>query len=71
MKVVLDACVWGGAAAALRDVGHEVDIVAGESAGLSDEQILVQAFAAGQIVITLDKDFGELPLFAECRITAS
>jgi predicted nuclease of predicted toxin-antitoxin system len=60
VKVILDACVWGGAATVLRDAGHDVDIVAGESAQLSDEQILGRAFGAGQVVITLDKDFGEL-----------
>jgi predicted nuclease of predicted toxin-antitoxin system len=60
VKVILDACVWGGAAAALRDAGHDVDVIAGASAQLSDEQILILASDANQIVITLDKDFGEL-----------
>ena len=33
MKILLDACVWGGAATVLRSAGHDVDWVGDWSAG--------------------------------------
>ena len=60
MKVLLDACVWGGATSALSSAGHDVDWVGGWSADPGDEGILAMASARGQVLVTLDKDFGEL-----------
>ncbi len=60
MKVLLDACVWGGAASVLRSAGHEVDRVGDWSADPGDESILAIASARAQVLVTLDKDFGEL-----------
>lgn len=60
MKVLLDTCVWGGAASSLRAEGHEVQWVGDWSTDPGDEHILATAAAGGQVLVTLDKDFGEL-----------
>lgn len=60
MKVLLDACVWGGAKAVLSDAGHEVEAVADWSNDPGDDEILAHAARDGRILVTLDKDFGEL-----------
>lgn len=58
---MLDACVWSGASDVLIAAGHDVD-----SAGSrweddpGDLEILRAAFAEERVLVTLDKDFGEL-----------
>jgi predicted nuclease of predicted toxin-antitoxin system len=60
MKRLLDTCVWGGALAKLQAAGHDV-IWAGQwEEDPGDEAILACALAEGRILVTLDKDFGEL-----------
>lgn len=44
----------------LRDAGHLVYYVAEQSAGASDELVLEQARRTDSILVTTDKDFGEL-----------
>jgi predicted nuclease of predicted toxin-antitoxin system len=62
MKLLLDTCVWGGAKAELKGAGHDV-IWAGEwPEDPGDEEILARAHADDRILITLDKDFGELAI---------
>lgn len=60
MRVLLDSCVWGGAREALAAAGHEVEWVGDWAADPGDEEILAHAAAVGTVVITLDRDFGEL-----------
>lgn len=60
MKVLIDSCVAGSVSAALAEVGHEVECVADWPADPGDAAVLSHARAAGQVVLTLDKDFGEL-----------
>ncbi len=60
MKVLIDSCMAGSVAAALAGVGHEVECVADWPADPGDASVLSCARTAGQVVITLDKDFGEL-----------
>ncbi len=60
MKVLLDTCVWGGARAALKAAGHDV-VWAGEwPSDPGDDEILASAHGDGRVLVTLDKDFGEL-----------
>lgn len=62
MKLLLDACVSGRAVLQLRSAGHDV-IWAGEwPADPGDEEILGRAHLEGRILVTLDKDFGELAI---------
>lgn len=60
MKLLLDACVWPGAAAELESCGHEVLRVCDFPDNPSEEEILALALREDRIVVTLDKDFGEL-----------
>ena len=60
MKLLLDTCVWGSASERLRSQGHDV-VWAGEwPEDPGDEEILERAYTEGRILVTLDKDFGEL-----------
>jgi predicted nuclease of predicted toxin-antitoxin system len=60
MKLLLDACVWPGAVAELTATGHDV-VWAGEwQSNPGDDEILARALSEARIVVTLDKDFGEL-----------
>ncbi|MEX2142303.1 MAG: DUF5615 family PIN-like protein [Pirellulales bacterium] len=60
MKLLLDSCVWGGAVQTLRDAGHEVDWCGNWPKDPGDNEILTIAHREGCILVTLDKDFGEL-----------
>lgn len=60
MKVLLDTCVWGGAGEVLRTEGHEVQWAGEWEQDPGDEEILAYAYRAGCVLVTLDKDFGEL-----------
>ena len=60
MRVLLDTCVWGGAMGDIQSAGHDV-LWAGEwDEDPGDEEILARAHDEGRVLITLDKDFGEL-----------
>jgi predicted nuclease of predicted toxin-antitoxin system len=62
MKVLLDTCVWGTAKNELRSAGHDV-VWAGDFArDPGDEEILDQAHREQRVLVTLDKDFGELAI---------
>jgi len=60
VKVLLDSCVWGGAKAELGAHGHDVIWAGDWAADPGDEEILAIAHREGRILVTLDKDFGEL-----------
>ncbi len=62
MRFLLDTCVWGGACKELQAEGHDV-IWAGEwPEDPGDDEILERAYHEGRILVTLDKDFGELAI---------
>jgi predicted nuclease of predicted toxin-antitoxin system len=60
VKLLLDSCVWGGAVESLRLEGHDVASVGAWPSDPGDEAILQVALDQGRVVVTLDKDFGEL-----------
>ncbi|MFL6198699.1 MAG: DUF5615 family PIN-like protein [Thermoanaerobaculia bacterium] len=60
MRLVADESVDGPIVERLRAEGHEVLYVAELDPGITDEVVLEQARAAGYLLITSDKDFGEL-----------
>lgn len=62
MRLLLDTCVWGGARPALEAAGHEVVWAGDWDEDPGDEEILALARAEGRILVTLDKDFGELAI---------
>ncbi len=45
---------------ALREAGHDVAWIREDSRGISDDKVLFQAQEEKRIVVTFDKDFGEL-----------
>ena len=60
MRVLLDSCVWGGAVAVIRDAGHDCLWVGEWPEDPGDSEILDRAHQDGRVLVTLDKDFGEL-----------
>jgi predicted nuclease of predicted toxin-antitoxin system len=62
VKLLLDTCVWGGAAATLAAAGHEVRWMGKTPTDPSDAAVLGLAIDEGRVLITLDKDFGELAI---------
>ena len=62
MKVLLDSCVWGGARDALTMAGHDVESVADWPADPGDAEVLAHASRTRSVLVTLDKDFGELAI---------
>src|SRR3972149_10373935 len=62
MKLLLDTCVWGGAKRDLIEAGHDVIWAGDWPEDPGDELLLSRARDEGRIVVTLDKDFGELAI---------
>ena len=60
MKVLLDACVWGGASQTDQRAGYDVETVSDWLRDPGDQDILAHALDHTQVLVTLDKDFGEL-----------
>jgi len=71
VKLLLDACVWGGARMQLEAAGHDVLWAGDWPEDPGDDAILGRAHGEGRTLITLDKDFGRLAVFrgaAHCGI---
>jgi predicted nuclease of predicted toxin-antitoxin system len=62
MNILLDSCVWGGVRAELAAAGHDVVWTGDWPEDPGDEEILARAHTEGRILVTLDKDFGELAI---------
>ena len=61
MKLLADECCDRIIVTALRDAGHDdVRYLCEESTGADDKTILQQAYQDERIIVTEDKDFGEL-----------
>jgi len=60
LKFLADECCDTGLVTSLRDDGHDVLYVLEKKAGVTDEEVLFEAYNDGRILITEDKDFGEL-----------
>lgn len=62
MKLLLDTCVWGGARQELEAAGHDVIWGGDWPEDPGDGEILKLAYQEQRILVTLDKDFGELAI---------
>ena len=62
MNVLPDTCVWGGAAKALKLAGHDTCWVGETPPDPGDEAVLGRAWTENRLLVTLDKDFGELAI---------
>ena len=60
LRIVADENVPGEAVEAARREGHDVVWIRTDAPGSTDERILARAQAEGRLLITFDKDFGEL-----------
>jgi predicted nuclease of predicted toxin-antitoxin system len=60
MRFLADENVDSQIVSALRGAGHEVAYVAELEPGISDDQVLELAKRTGSLLLTEDKDFGEL-----------
>jgi predicted nuclease of predicted toxin-antitoxin system len=60
VKLVCDEGVDRSIVAALRAEGHDVSYVAELRPGIPDDEVLALAEADEAVVVTTDKDFGEL-----------
>ena len=61
MRFLLDVCASSRSlAASLTDLGHDVVSVRDRDPGASDDALLALAYEEKRILVTEDKDFGEL-----------
>ncbi len=60
MRFVVDECTGPAVAVWLVEQGHDVYAVSLSSPGWKDTDVLAKAVAERRIVITNDRDFGEL-----------
>ena len=67
MNILLDTCISAEACRQVRATGHDV-VWAGEwNEDPGDELILAHATREGRVLVTLDKDFGELAVARGAR----
>lgn len=69
MRILANENFPRDAVVALRQRGHDVAWIRTDAPGSSDKQVLARAQAEDRILITFDKDFGELAFRA--RLPAS
>jgi predicted nuclease of predicted toxin-antitoxin system len=60
VRILADENFPGDAVLALQERGHDVAWMRSDAPGSSDVQIIARAQAEDRILITFDKDFGEL-----------
>ena len=60
MNFMADESCAGPVIRALRDAGHDVVAIAEVARGATDEQVLERALNENRVLITEDRDFGEL-----------
>ena len=60
MELLANENVPLGTVHLLRQAGYAVSSMSEEAPGLADAAVLARARAAGQVVITFDRDYGEL-----------
>lgn len=69
MKLVADEGVDKSIVVTLRDEGFEVEYFAEAGHGTGDAEILAEASASERLLLTCDKDFGEL-VYRQRRVSA-
>jgi predicted nuclease of predicted toxin-antitoxin system len=69
VEFLADESCAGSVIRALRAAGHDLVVIAEEAKGALDEWVMERAFAESRILITGDRDFGEL-VYASGRSTA-
>jgi predicted nuclease of predicted toxin-antitoxin system len=67
LRIFADESVEGEVVARLRIEGHDVAYVPETSAGIRDDEVLARANAENRVLLTEDKDFGDLAFFYGSR----
>lgn len=67
MRVLLDSCLSGIGKEEIKAAGHEVIWSGDWKEDPGDETILAYALKEARVLVTLDKDFGELAVLRGCR----
>ena len=62
MRILIDTCIWAPAQSAIRAAGHDVIWTGDWDHDPGDEEILDRAYRDKRVLVTLDKDFGELAI---------
>lgn len=70
MKIVADENVDKGIVDRLRAHGHEVLFIAEDNRGIDDQTVLDRSLRTDSVLVTADKDFGDL-VFRVCCIPVS
>lgn len=60
MRFLVDECVGPSVASWLRENNHDAKSAYEDCRGWADERILETARSEGRIVVTMDKDFGDM-----------
>src|SRR3954470_18309703 len=66
MRILADECMGAHVIRRLRDDGHAVDYIAELAPSVPDEVVLMRSLEGSLLLLTRDKDFGEL-VFREHR----
>jgi predicted nuclease of predicted toxin-antitoxin system len=69
MNIVADESVDLAVVQGLRNRGHSVTYIAEFGPGTADDEVLRMASSAGAVLLTADKDFGEL-IFRQHRLSS-
>ena len=70
MRILADENIPRTMVEALRSVGHDVTAVASEAPGSTDNDVVALAIREGRLLVTGDKDFGEMVFRSGARISA-
>jgi predicted nuclease of predicted toxin-antitoxin system len=62
VRLLFDECVEAGLAEVLRGAGHDVVFVQDIESGADDGRVMALATLQDRLLVTVDKDFGELAL---------
>lgn len=60
MRWLVDECVGGGLVRDLRATGHDVIYMAEVAPAVTDSEVMAMAQREGRLLLTEDKDFGDL-----------
>jgi hypothetical protein len=71
MRLLTNENIPESAVGALRDRGHDVLAVKESMCGAADQVILARAQSESRLVVTQDKDFGELAFPSACRLSVA
>lgn len=65
MRIIANENVPGAIVERLRDARHDVSWVRADSPGATDQDVLQRAINEDRVILTFDKDFGELAFQGE------